>query len=118
MNSAFKAAIAPLAMSMLLGGCAVYEPAYSDYPYSQAAPVYVEQGYGYYYPPAPVYVQPPPVYVGPPVRFSFNFGYWSGGGGHGGHHWGGGHPWGGGNHWGGGNRFGGGRGWGGVPHHR
>lgn len=112
MNSAFKAAATPIAMSMLLVGCAVYEPAYSGYPYSQPTPVYVERGYGYYYPPAPVYVQPPPVYAEPPVRFGFNFGYWSGRGGHGGHHWSGGRR------WGGVQRFGGGRGWGGFHHHR
>jgi hypothetical protein len=75
-----------LALSVSLGGCAVYgpPPTYTYYEsapaatvYSQPAPVYVQ--------PAPVYVHPAPVYAGPPVWFGFNFGYRSGGHRH--HHW-------------------------------
>jgi hypothetical protein len=60
----------PLLLSSMLGGCAVYTPAYG--------PAYDAQAY-----PQPVYAAPPvyqaaPVYVGPPVFF--NFGYRSGGG--------------------------------------
>lgn len=82
MKIVWKAAAAAFALSSLLGGCAVYEPApvYSQGPYYQAAPVY----YGYSTP-GPVYVQPAPVYVEPPITFGFNFGYWSGGR----HGWGG-----------------------------
>jgi len=59
--------------SGLLGGC-VAVPANYGPPY-EAQPAY---GYG-------AYVRPP-VYVEPPVYFNFGFGYWSGRGGHYGHH--------------------------------
>jgi hypothetical protein len=54
-----KRLLVPLAISALLGGCAVYEPppAYASYPV-------------YPYPQAPV--APAPAYV-PPVSFSFGF---------------------------------------------
>jgi hypothetical protein len=67
MKPRFKAVAIPVvSSSLLLGGCAVYTPppAYSQGPYYEAAPVYVQ--------PAPVYVAPPPVSLG------LHFGYWGG----------------------------------------
>jgi hypothetical protein len=64
-----------------LAGCTVYqEPApyyaggYPPAPY-----------YGGYYAPAPAYAYAPPVYAGPTI--GLGFGFWGGGGHHGGHHW-------------------------------
>ncbi|MEB0137007.1 hypothetical protein QN362_16850 [Actimicrobium sp. CCC2.4] len=74
------------AVSVLLGGCAVYgpPPAYNGYYerpyYAQPGPVYSS---------GPVYYQAPqPVYVGPPVILDFGFGFRGGRGGYGGG-WGG-----------------------------
>jgi hypothetical protein len=77
-----KRLLAPLALAVLLSGCAVYEPAgYVSYP--PQATVYSYPEYAYRAP--PVYAAP--VYVEPPV--TFNFGLLFGGYGHGGHHHGG-----------------------------
>ena len=84
MKAAFKILAALAASSTMLTGCAVYGPppvAYGPTQYYPSAPVYVQSGDGYYYAPSgPVYVQPAPVYYGPPVTFSFDLGYWWGGG--------------------------------------
>lgn len=71
MKTIFKVVPVVLALSTLLGGCAVYAP----------------PGYSQEYAPAPVYFQPAPMYMYPPV--SFGFGYRSGG--YGGRWGGGGH---------------------------
>ena len=72
MKTIFKIVHVVLALSTLLGGCAVYAP-----------PPGYSQGYGYA--PAPVYYEPAPVYAYPPVSFGFGYqsGYgrrWGGGG--------------------------------------
>jgi hypothetical protein len=71
MKTIFKVVPVVLALSTILGGCAVYAP----------PPAY-SQGYA----PAPVYYEPAPLYMYPPV--SFGFGYRSG---YGRHRGGGGH---------------------------
>lgn len=89
MKPQLKGAAKRLALSLLaataLGGCAVYDPAYSGYPGYTYDPYYYPYG-------APAYGGVP-YYAGPPVSLGLWFESRSGGhrGHHGGHGWHGGH---------------------------
>lgn len=71
MKTILKVVPVVLALSALLGGCAVYAP---------------PPGYGQGYATAPVYYEPAPMYAYPPVTFGFGYqsgyGHRRGGGGH------------------------------------